>query len=60
MDKNKKIMIGAIGAAVVAGGVAIGLIVSRTSQGRSFHLPHGGIHQSAHRDRGETTGNDGF
>ena len=30
MDKNKKIMIGAIGAAVVAGGVAIGLIVSRT------------------------------
>lgn len=30
MDKNKKILIGAIGAAVVIGGVAIGLILSKT------------------------------
>ena len=30
MDTNKKILIGAIGAAVVIGGVAIGLILSKT------------------------------
>ena len=30
MDKSKKIMIGAIGTVVVAGGVIIGLILGRT------------------------------
>ena len=32
MDTNKKILIGAIGAAVVIGGIAIGLLLSKTPE----------------------------
>lgn len=40
MDTNKKILIGAIGAAVVIGGVAIGLILSRTPEKADLSTIH--------------------
>lgn len=40
MDTNKKILIGAIGAAVVVGGVAIGLILSKTPQKADLSTIH--------------------
>lgn len=40
MDKNKKILIGAISAAVVIGGVAIGLILSQTPQKADLSTIH--------------------
>ena len=40
MDTNKKILIGAIGAAVVIGGVAIGLILSKTPEKADLSTIH--------------------
>lgn len=40
MDKNKKILIGAISAAVVVGGVAIGFILSKTPQKADLSTIH--------------------
>ena len=40
MDTNKKILIGAIGAAVVIGGVAIGLLLSKTPEKADLSTIH--------------------
>ena len=40
MDTNKKILIGSIGALVVAGGVAIGLILSKTPEKADLSTIH--------------------
>ena len=40
MDTNKKILIGAIGAAVVIGGIAIGLLLSKTPEKADLSTIH--------------------
>ena len=56
MDKSKKIMIGAIGTVVVAGGVIIGLILGRTpAKSRSFYHSYRSINGSSRRK--QTAGN---
>lgn len=52
MDKNKKILIGAISAAVVVGGVAIGFILSKTPQKADLSTIHT---QASTEDQKEST-----
>ena len=48
MDTNKKILIGAISAAVVIGGVAIGLILSQTPEKADPAARHHGGRDGTH------------